>query len=190
MTTLTQAVTAERSTSITVAEVIEDGTQTRVTVTQNIETQTSVEIPQQQQQLPPTTVAVIETYHHASNGAIPKHSRKKSLPEASYLPRLDTTPEPYVILTSPPKMRPRPNTYSEVNSRPHSSISMVYTDTWPEVNQRSMVSERPLVSENNRRSMTQERPLVSQAAARTERQFHTLERESARVRIVVDSNNN
>ena len=182
--------TAERSTSITVAEVIEDGTQTRVTVTQNIETQTSVEIPQQQQ-LVPTTVAVIETYHQASNGAIPKHSRKKSLPEAAYLPRLDTTPEPYVILDSPPKMRPRPNTYSEVNSRPHSSISMVYTDTWPgsEVNQRSMVNERPLVSEVNQRSMTNERPLVSEAAARTERQFHTLERESARVRIIVDTMN-
>ena len=184
--------TAERSTSITVAEVIEEGTQTRVTVTQNIETQTSVEIPQQQQQLVPTTVAVIETYHQASNGAIPKHSRKKSLPEASYLPRLDSTPEPYVILDSPPKMRPRPNTYSEVNSRPHSSISMVYTDSWPgsEVNQRTMTNERPMVSEVNQRSMTNERPVVSEAAARTERQFHTRERESARVGIIVDSNDN
>ena len=134
-----QAVTAERSTSITATEVAEGGTQTRLTSTQNIETQTSVDIPppqqqlpQQQQHLPPTTVAVIETYH-ANNGAIPKHSRKKSLPEASCLPRMDTTPEPYEVLTSPPvaRMRPRPNTYTEVNSRPHSSISMVYTDTWP-----------------------------------------------------------
>ena len=163
---IAQAVTAERSTSVTVAEVAEDGTQTRITITQNIETQTSVDIPQQQP-LPPTTVAVIETYH--ANGAIPKHSRKKSLPEASYLPRMDTTPEPYEILASPPvpKMRPRPNTYSEVNSRPHSSISMVYTDTWPGAGLDTQAS----ASRDSR----------TEAAARTERQFHTLERESARV---------
>ena len=172
---IAQAVTAERSTSITVAEVTEGATQTRVTATQNIETQTSVDIPQQkqqqEQQLPPTTVAVIETYH--ANGAIPKHSRKKSLPEASYLPRMDTTPEPYEILASPPvaKMRPRPNTYSEVNSRPHSSISMVYTDTWPGA---AAAMEAQGAARDSR-------PLVSEAAARTERLFHTLERESARV---------
>ena len=171
---IAQAVTAERSTSVTGAEVTEGATQTRVTATQNIETQTSVDIPQQkqqQQQLPPTTVAVIETYH--ANGAIPKHSRKKSLPEASYLPRMDTTPEPYEILASPPvpKMRPRPNTYSEVNSRPHSSISMVYTDTWPG----AAAPEAPAAASRD------SRPLVSEAAARTERLFHTLERESARV---------
>ena len=174
---IAQALTQERSTSIQAAEVAEGGTQTRLTTTQNIETQTSVDTSQQQQlqqqHAPPTTVAVIETYH-SNNGAIPKHSRKKSLPEAAYLPRMDTAPAPYQILNSPPapKMRPRPNTYSEVNSRPHSSISMVYTDTWPGQAEVQRVSARGAGGQP---------PPLSEAAARTERLFHTLERESVRV---------
>ena len=60
-----------------------------------------------------------------------------------------------------PSLRPRTNTYKEVNSRPHSSISMVYTlqdaEDWA-------VKKR-----------------ANDAALRTERLFHTLERESSKV---------
>jgi len=164
-------ITQDRSTSIQLAEVIEKDTQTRQTETQTIETQTSVDVPPPphllHQQHPPTTVAVIETYHqqhqHKNNGAIPKHSRKKSLPEAAYLSREETTMTPYEILKSPPaRMRPRSNTYKEVNSRPHSSISMVYTAPWT-------------VDDDVRH------PKLSEAAAKTERLFHTLERENYRI---------
>ena len=64
------------------------------------------------------------------------------------------------MLTSP-SLRPRSNTYKEVNSRPHSSISMVYTlqdaEDWAG------------------------KKKANEAAMRTERLFHTLERESTRV---------
>ena len=87
--------THDRSTSVTLAEMKESDTQTRLD-TQSIETQTSVEIPGSGQHQPPTTVAVIEKiepYQQQEphkNGAIPKHSRKKSLPEAAYLTRTDS----------------------------------------------------------------------------------------------------
>ena len=87
--------THDRSTSVTLAEMKESDTQTRLD-TQSIETQTSVEIPGAGHHQPPTTVAVIEkidTYQQQEshkNGAIPKHSRKKSLPEAAYLTRTDS----------------------------------------------------------------------------------------------------
>ena len=64
------------------------------------------------------------------------------------------------MLTSP-SLRPRSNTYKEVNSRPHSSISMVYTlqdaEDWA-------VKKK-----------------ANEAALKTERLFHTLERESSKV---------
>ena len=56
-------------------------------------------------------------------------------------------------------MRPRSNTYKEVNSRPHSSVSMLYNDTWTGNGTNESVME---------------------SMARTERQFHTLERETSR----------
>ena len=45
-------------------------------------------------------------------------------------------------------MRPRSNTYKEVNSRPHSSISMVYSETvWdPQPEQGRHTLEREKVS--------------------------------------------
>ena len=150
-------------------------TQTRQTETQTIQTQTSVEIAPQQAKLVPTTEATTTTtalveldqrQHQdksngaSNNGARPKHSRKKSLPESSFLSRTDSSQPPYERLTSP-SLRPRSNTYKEVNSRPHSSISMVYTlqdaEDWA-------VKKK-----------------ASDAALRTERLFHTLERESSRV---------
>ena len=64
------------------------------------------------------------------------------------------------MLTSP-SLRPRSTTYKEVNSRPHSSISMVYTlqdaEDWA-------VKKK-----------------ANDAALKTERLFHTLERESSKV---------
>ena len=140
----------------------ERNTQTKQTETQTIQTQTSVETPQQRPvpttEAATTTTAIVELGPQQTNGAIPKHSRKKSLPESSFHSRTDSTP--YEILTSP-KLRPRSNTYKEVNSRPHSSISMVYS-----------MEDGQLWTENKQ---------SRSAAARTERQFHTLERESARV---------
>ena len=62
-------------------------------------------------------------------------------------------------------MRPRSNTYKEVNSRPHSSISMLYTDPWS--------GEGAADTEHGHHQ-------AGSAAARTERQFHTLERETSR----------
>lgn len=61
-------------------------------------------------------------------------------------------------------MRPRSNTYKEVNSRPHSSISMLYNDSWS----------------GEAEAGAEQGPKVWTAAARTERQFHTLERETSR----------
>lgn len=151
----------------------ERDTQTRQTETQTIQTQTSVEIAPQQAKLVPTTEAATTTtaiveleqhqhqaYSNGANGARPKHSRKKSLPESSFLSRTDSSQPPYEMLTSP-SLRPRSNTYKEVNSRPHSSISMVYTlqdaEDWAG------------------------KKKANEAAMRTERLFHTLERESTRV---------
>ena len=148
----------------------ERDTQTKQTETQTIQTQTSVEIAPQQAKLVPTTeaatttTAVVELEQHqhqaTSNGARPKHSRKKSLPESSFLSRADSSQPPYERLTSP-SLRPRSTTYKEVNSRPHSSISMVYTlqdaEDWA-------VKKK-----------------ANDAALRTERLFHTLERESSKV---------
>ena len=150
----------------------ERDTQTKQTETQTIQTQTSVEIAPQQAKLVPTTeaattttTAIVELEQHqgasnGANGARPKHSRKKSLPESSFLSRTDSSQPPYEMLTSP-SLRPRSTTYKEVNSRPHSSISMVYTlqdaEDWA-------VKKK-----------------ASEAAMRTERLFHTLERESSKV---------
>ena len=145
----------------------ERDTQTKLTETQTIQTQTSLDIPPHQQKRVPTTeaattttTAIVERGRHQGNGAIPKHSRKKSLPESSFFSRTDSSQTPYEILTSP-NLRPRSNTYKEVNPRPHSSISMVYTmqDT----------------------ELWQEKKQSNPAALRTERQFHTLERESNKV---------
>ena len=143
----------------------ERDTQTKQTETQTIQTQTSVEIPPHKPRLVPTTeaatttTAIVELDQQQTNGAIPKHSRKKSLPESSFHSRTDSSQTPYEILSSP-KLRPRSNTQKEVNSRPHSSISMVYS-----------LQDGQLCTERQ----------SSSAAARTERQFHTLERESAKV---------
>ena len=89
--------TQDRSTSVQITEMKDFDSQTSLIETQNIDTQTSFDIPprqqqQQQQQQPPTTVAVIENQQqqNTNNGAIPKHSRKKSLPEEAYLTRTDS----------------------------------------------------------------------------------------------------
>ena len=89
--------TQDRSTSVQITEMKDFDSQTSLIETQNIDTQTSFDIPprqqqQQQQQQPPTTVAVIENQQQqtTNNGAIPKHSRKKSLPEEAYLTRTDS----------------------------------------------------------------------------------------------------
>ena len=101
-----------------------------------------------------------------ANGAIPKHSRKKSLPESAYLQRNDSNQQPYEILKSP-KPRPRSNAYKDSNSRPHSSISMGNV-----LNMHDHIdSESPVWALKDRDTQL----------ARQERVFHTLERESANV---------
>lgn len=101
-----------------------------------------------------------------ANGAIPKHSRKKSLPESAYLHRNDSNQQPYEILNSP-KIRPRSTAHKDGNSRPHSSISMGNVLNMHE----HIDSESPVWALKDRDSRL----------TRQERVFHTLERESANV---------
>ena len=95
-----------------------------------------------------------------TNGAIPKHSRKKSVPESAYLQRNDSIQQPYEILDSPKKS----NTERKV--RPHSSVSMVDVLDIHE----HAGGETPVWTVNDTRQ-----------APRKERVFHTLERETANV---------
>eukprot|EP00090_Calanus_glacialis_P004843 TRINITY_DN13625_c0_g1_i1.p1 TRINITY_DN13625_c0_g1~~TRINITY_DN13625_c0_g1_i1.p1 ORF type:complete len:1432 (+),score=169.81 TRINITY_DN13625_c0_g1_i1:127-4296(+) len=101
-----------------------------------------------------------------ANGAIPKHSRKKSLPESAYLHRNDSNQQPYEILNSP-KIRPRSSAHGDGNSRPHSSISMGDV-----LNMHDHIdNDSPVWTLNDR----------DPRLAQQERVFHTLERESANV---------
>jgi len=101
-----------------------------------------------------------------SNGAIPKHSRKKSLPESAYLNRNDSNQQPYEILTSP-NVRSRSAAHADVVSRPHSSISMAEVLNVDD----HLDRETPVWTLNDK----------DPRLVRQDRIFHTIERESANV---------